>query len=89
MTENRVYSSGEKPENPIIRDVVYLISDIREEPVVQTDENAASLPQWSYVVDEVVSYEEYLRRVNEAHAAEIEDLGGAILELTELITGGM
>lgn len=64
MTENRVYTTGEKPESPIIADVVYLISDIREEPQTEhPTEEEGNLPSvWSYVVDEVLSFAEYQKR---------------------------
>ena len=76
MTENRVYTTGEKPQNPIILDVVYLISDIREEPQTEHPaEEGAILPTvWSYVVDDVLTIAEY----QELKYAELEE---HILEL--------
>ena len=62
LTGTRVYSTGEKPENPIVRDVVFLISDVREEPVMQTSEEQEPVPHWSYVIDEIIPFGEYLKR---------------------------
>ncbi len=89
LTGTRVYTSGEKPESPIIRDVVYLISDIQEVPVVQTNEDVVPAPQWSYVIDEIISFGDYLARLTAAHSAEIAEIDGALLELADLVTGGM
>lgn len=100
MTETRIYTSGEKPVNPIVRDVVYIISDVREEPNEQHGEEISSLPQWSYVVDEVVSLGDYVKRMQiahaeeialmrEEHAEEIAELDGALFEVLGIVSGGM
>ena len=85
----RVFATGEKPVSPIIRDVVYIISDVREEPAVQMNENETVAPHWSYVIDEVISFGEYLKRVTEEHEAEIAEIDGALFELAEMACGGM
>jgi len=89
LTGTRVYSTGEKPENPIVRDVVFLISDVREEPVMQTSEEQEPVPHWSYVIDEIIPFGEYLKRVTAEHENEIAEIDGAIFELAVLVTGGM
>lgn len=89
LTGTRVYTSGAEPESPIIRDVVYIISDIQEEPAVQMDEQETATQQWSYVIDEVIPVSEYLKRVTAEHEAEIAEIDGALFELAEIVTGGM
>lgn len=89
LTGTRVYSTGEKPENPIVRDVVFLISDVREEPAMQTSEEQEPVPHWSYVIDEIIPFGEYLKRVTSEYENEIAEIDGAVFELAVLVTGGM
>ena len=89
LTGTRVYSTGEKPENPIVRDVVFLISDVREELAMQMFEEQEPVPHWSYVIDEIIPFGEYLKRVTAEHENEIAEIDGAIFELAVLVTGGM
>lgn len=86
----RVYSVGNRPQSPIILDVVYLISDIREE--LPTNQNSSGdaeqlddLPCWSYVIDEVIPVSEYLRRSAEHIADTIREMDGALFELDAAI----
>ena len=87
MTESitrRMYFSGEKPQNPLRLDKVYILSDIREEePHVQYDDagGSISISAWSAVVDEVISYAEYDRRREEEIAMRFEEVYGGLLEL--------
>lgn len=83
----RMYFSGEEPHNPLRLDKVYLLSDIREEePHVQYDDagGSVSIPCWSAVVDEVITYAEYDRR----REAEIEERFGEVYAGMLELSGG-
>ncbi len=83
----RTYSSGDRPKSPIIRDLVYLISDIREEPPHEDHINEGQEPvlQWSYVVDEVLELSEYLERVTAEKEERDAATDEAIFELDALV----
>ena len=79
MSENRNYTAGIMPVNPIIRDVVYIISDIRSEPNREEDNPTVSC--WSYVVDEVVSLQDYIGRMKANFDQTALEIDQAMFEL--------
>jgi len=80
MTENRNYTTGIMPVNPIIRDVVYIISDIRSEPNREEDNNPTET-YWSYVVDEVVTLQDYIGRMKANFDQTALEIDQAMFEL--------
>lgn len=79
MTADRTYSTGERPQNPIIyHDAVLIIDDIREEP---KDEQYPEVNRWSFVITEHYTPAEYIG-IQQKHIIELED---GTLDNSELI----
>ena len=72
MELDRVYSTGDRPESPLVTDLVRYIYDIRDEGL---DEQGIQV--WSYKHGETLTLQEYLKQCHD----EIVDLSEAILEL--------
>jgi len=85
----RVYTTGEKPSNPVIlEDVVREITDIREEP---TPEDTTDVKSWSYEIEAVYPKDAYIKRIKTLLDAETNanlDNSEVIAEILAAVTGG-
>lgn len=75
----RTYTTGKQPTNPVMHEkYVFLISDVRAEP---PNPECPDVAVWSYVIDEQLTYPEYIDRMKEK--AEIDQMANdaALLEL--------
>ena len=83
MTEKtRIYTTGDRPENPLVRDKVYFISDIRREP---DDTEHPEVAHWSYVYDgEPISLQSFIKTLATENAILKEDIAGLKEELKEI-----
>ena len=80
--ETRIYSTGEMPVNPIIRDKVYFIKDLRREP---DNEEHPEVMNWSYIYDgEPLSLQAYITVLREENTELREDIAGLKEEIKEL-----
>lgn len=76
---NRTYTTGEKPENPVLHEkYVFIISDIRQEP---TNPEYPEMITWSYTIDEQLTYPEYIQRMRSESEAARQVNDAALLEL--------
>lgn len=86
----KMYVTGEMPESPIIRDVVYIIDNIVEVPIVEHEDMEGEDPQqtWSCDITEVISIPEYLKRLTDAQNTFMAETDDALFELDALYNGG-
>lgn len=85
----RIYTTGEKPANPIIRDdIVREITDVREEPAIKESQGVKS---WSYELVAEYTKAEYIKRLQEQLEAETNanlDNAEVIAEILAAVYGG-
>ncbi len=78
---NRTYSGIEPDANGLIfePDLVYHVSDVREEEMTDPDGNTTI--QWSFIIDERMTYTEYTRRFKNETDEIIAERDEMILDL--------
>lgn len=89
----RTYTTGEIPKNPVMHEkYVFVISDVRQEP---TNPDYPDVAIWSYVVDEQLTYPEYIDRLTadattrqEMNDAALLELDADICALYDIVEGG-